>query len=287
MCYQPVLVPKPYHPQSYMQVPCRRCAECRAARAREWSLRCASEMSEHQQSCFITLSYATSPITLQKKDLQDFIKRLRKSIEPKKIKYFACGEYGSTRFRPHYHLIIFGYDFDDKYFWSKSKSGHNLYRSAALEKCWSLGNVWVQDATIETAGYISLYATKNGKNGHGLPPHLWDVPEFNTMSQGLGINHLLENIDQHLKTDTIWYQGQSYSIPEAVLNKHFGKHTKKWIDFDTRPSKLVALKEKRKKKAKNSDNYIDVTYDGDYAKYLSDKKMRAEKKRDEKQDNNI
>jgi len=40
--------------------------------------------------------------------VQLFLKRLRKAIEPRIIRYFLCGEYGEKYGRPHYHALIFG-----------------------------------------------------------------------------------------------------------------------------------------------------------------------------------
>lgn len=37
------------------------------------------------------------------------MKRFRKSLEPYKIRFFTCGEYGPTTYRPHYHVIIFNF----------------------------------------------------------------------------------------------------------------------------------------------------------------------------------
>lgn len=46
--------------------------------------------------------------TLSPRDLDLFIKRLRKSLEPLKFRYFAVGEYGSRSQHPHYHVFLFG-----------------------------------------------------------------------------------------------------------------------------------------------------------------------------------
>lgn len=50
---------------------------------------------------------------LNKHDVQNFIKRLRKYIYGKSkestqvLRYYAVGEYGESTFRPHYHLLLF------------------------------------------------------------------------------------------------------------------------------------------------------------------------------------
>ena len=102
-----------------LQVACGKCPACRVRRSSDWTLRLSHEYSLHEhKGIFLTLTYDDKHIpTFQsviKKDLQDFIKRLRKKIYPRKIKYFACGEYGSKNNRPHYHLILFGVDNQSK-----------------------------------------------------------------------------------------------------------------------------------------------------------------------------
>lgn len=99
-------------PDLKIYLPCNQCLPCRINRRRKWTARILLENHYHKEACFITLTYHPSFLPengfLVKKDLQDFFKRLRRRIEPQKIRYFACGEYGSLRGRPHYHAIIFG-----------------------------------------------------------------------------------------------------------------------------------------------------------------------------------
>lgn len=85
---------------------------CRINRRRGWAGRILLESMGYPASYFVTLTYAPPflPLadgrvpTLFKPDLQNFCKRLRKRFS---FRYFACGEYGETRGRPHYHLILF------------------------------------------------------------------------------------------------------------------------------------------------------------------------------------
>ena len=71
-----------------------------------------------------------------------------------------CGEYGEKDARPHYHALLFGYQFPDLKFWSRSPSGNALYRSAMLEKLWTLGNSLIGDVSRESAGYVARYCMK-------------------------------------------------------------------------------------------------------------------------------
>lgn len=218
MCYNPIEI---YDKNGYRQkASCRKCIECLQVRANEWGLRAHFELKDHEENCFITLTYENNPIYLVKLELQRFIKRLRKKISPKKIKYFSCGEYGDQKLRPHFHIIIFGYDFKDKVFVKMSKSDKAIYYSAELEKIWGYGMCTVQEANIQTVRYSAKYSTKHKKN---LPEELKDFPEFNTMSQGLGMKNILNNMKTYIKTDEIYIDGFGYKIPNIVLEKYAKK----------------------------------------------------------------
>lgn len=287
MCYSPIEIKNP-NTGKYMLVNCRKCLECRQARAREWSIRCALESDKYVDNCFITLTYAPehNPITLQKTDVQKFIKRLRKHIGADiKIKYFACGEYGTKRHRPHYHIIIFNYNFSDRYQTSTSARGYKIYRSAELEQLWKLGYSTVQTVSINSIAYCSLYASPPPKK---LPMHLQGAPEFNLMSQSMGLDTILKNMDKYIDTDTIWYDCKAYNIPNIALDKYFGKH---YVDeqIDLRPQKLKNIKKNRMEKGNiqytaMSRKLSDSEYIDDKA-VLSRKKELAENKRKKLPDN--
>lgn len=117
-------------------------------------MRLTHEYSIRKKGVFLTLTYNDENLpedkSLQKKDLQDFHKRLRQQLiyhlvnnlrnesqyygytdtELRRIaskslsgqlKYFACGEYGDKNGRPHYHDIILGFSRYDKDFVSAVK----------------------------------------------------------------------------------------------------------------------------------------------------------------------
>jgi hypothetical protein len=191
----------------YQQIPCGRCIGCRLERSKEWALRCVHEASCHEENCFITLTYNAENLPpdggLRKKHVQDFFKRLRKAISPRKVKYYYCGEYGDKNNRPHYHILLFGYNFTD---WlllpHKSPSGHDLYTSPTLEKLWGKGFVQIGDVSFESAQYVARYIMKKvlgkGKDqvdpDTGLKPYerinsftgeIHEVlPEYTDMSRG-------------------------------------------------------------------------------------------------------
>lgn len=216
MCYNPKQV---YDKSSgaWLTVSCRKCTECMQVRANEWALRGHFELQDHEQNCFLTLTYENNPIRLHKEHMQKFIKRLRKLIYPVQIKYFSCGEYGDKYWRPHYHIIIFGYDFADKIFVRMSKSDKPIYDSVTANKLWPEGIITLQDANVTTIAYSALYSSHLKQN---LPSHLKKYPEFNTMSNDLGIKQALKKIETYMITDEIFIDGFSYKIPDILLKKY-------------------------------------------------------------------
>jgi hypothetical protein len=219
LCYKPVIVgyDKLGKPK---KASCRKCIECLQVRANEWGVRCHFELNSHKQNCFVTLTYSENPIYVIKSEVQKFIKRLRKMISPTKIKYFACGEYGDKKMRPHYHIVIFGYDFDDKEHGGLTDSEKAYYFSPKLEKLWPYGRAIVQEANIQTVRYSAKYSAKL-KNT--LPEHLKEFPEFNLMSKNMGIEQILEKMEIYMKTDEIYIDGFKYPIPQIVIDKYFFK----------------------------------------------------------------
>lgn len=101
-------------------VPCGKCIACLKRRQDDWSIRLTKEYENSFNCYFLTLTYSDDCVpvrplggeptkVLLKRDIQLWLKRLRKSLEPHKIRFFACGEYGPTTLRPHYHVIIFNF----------------------------------------------------------------------------------------------------------------------------------------------------------------------------------
>lgn len=198
-----------------VQVPCGQCIGCRLDHSRSWAFRCVAELQEHNTSCFLTLTYDDEnlPIDagLDYQHFQHFLKMFRKKIYPQKIRFFMCGEYGENHFdkkrkhleqygvsalgRPHYHAIIFGYDFADKQFFKKTPNGNDLYTSELLNSLWKYGkNNTIGQVTFESAGYVARYCTKK-INGEKADEHYTRMnsrtgeiikikPEFTNMSRG-------------------------------------------------------------------------------------------------------
>lgn len=153
-----------------LKMPCGRCEACRLEQARERAVRCMHELRSHNNvGCFLTLTYSTPPDggAFRERDIVLFVKNLRKQLEPRLIKTFGCAEYGDKGGRPHFHLLIFGFDFPDRYYWrgsSEHGSGHVSYRSPMLEKLWTLGHSEIGTLTISSASYVARYTQKKCKS---------------------------------------------------------------------------------------------------------------------------
>lgn len=138
---------------------------------------------------FITLTYSTDyvPIqssgymTLDKADVQKFMKRLRKRMSADvKLKYYCCGEYGSRNWRPHYHMLLFNFPL----------VGQELHDY--IVDVWKLGEVHIGSVTPQSVDYTLKYMCKPSR----VPLHRNDtrVPEFSLMSKGLGLSYLTDEV---------------------------------------------------------------------------------------------
>lgn len=192
-----------------IKIPCGGCIGCRLEHSRQWAMRCVHESQQHAFNSFITLTYDDDHLphgeSLFKPDWQLFMKRLRRRLEPQKIRFFMCGEYGinrdvntlSTLGRPHYHAIIFGTDFPDRLPLHSSDRGNPLYISPLLDEVWGKGLHSVADFSFDTAAYVARYCMKK-INGDLADDHYlrtdcttgectYLVPEFTLSSRNPGI----------------------------------------------------------------------------------------------------
>lgn len=142
-------------------VKCGKCEECQQERTNNWKYKIHLEAIEAKEKCFITLTYRNNnQKQLNKKHLQDFIKRLRHETT-NKIKYFGAGEYGTLKGRPHYHIIIINYQPKDlkQIYGNKSKSNKTMYLSKRINEIWGHGITTIQQFNIAEVGYIMNYTT--------------------------------------------------------------------------------------------------------------------------------
>lgn len=198
----------------YIEVPCGKCIACRIAKSKEWSTRLLYESEKYVNKCsFITLTYddehLPSDCGLQKIDLQRFWKRLRKRLYSSgadyHIRYFACGEYGDTYCRPHYHAIVFGLP---------------PSMSDIVKSCWTFGFVKVGTVSVESINYVTGYVMK--KYGGDLAKDTYGdrQPPFQCSSQKLGLE-MFEKVEAQRAEERgyMTIRGVKRSIPRYYIKK--------------------------------------------------------------------
>ena len=257
-----------------IELPCGRCIGCRLEYSRTWAMRIMHESQLHDHNTFITLTYSEDEIpedlSLSKNEWQLFLKKLRKSLEPKKIRFYMCGEYGldqdllelgiSSPGRPHFHAIIFGHEFTDKTPVDKNHNGDILYTSPSLEKIWGKGFVTIGDVTFESAAYVARYVMKK-INGEQAVEHYQHFdqetgtihlrePEFCLQSRRPGIaNNWFNRYKDDLDKGFITCNGIKMQPP-----KYYDK-----LFEEYKPFRMDEIKELRdtQRKEKNADNTLE------------------------------
>ena len=103
-------------------------------------------------------------------DIQRFIKRLRKLISTKfgkneKIRYYIIGEYGTSSFRPHWHVLLF-INSDSISEWLLhsftenrvlSTTQRTIHSSSILSTLWKFGVSTIDKTDGNASGYVSNY----------------------------------------------------------------------------------------------------------------------------------
>lgn len=165
---------------------CGKCVDCKLEYARQWAVRCLNEASLYENNCWLTLTYSPEKLpvggSLDKEHLQKFLKRLRKN-NGEGIRYYACGEYGELFERPHYHCILFNFDFVDKSLF-KVDGEKKFYVSEELDRTWGKGQALIGDVTSETTAYTARYVMKKVSGKKSEEHYQGRVPEFTMMSRG-------------------------------------------------------------------------------------------------------
>lgn len=174
-------------------VPCGKCIPCLQTKRMQWSFRIEQEMKVSRTAYFVTLTYDNwhlkkAEYQLNKRDLQLYLKRLRKKAHHIRIRYYAVGEYGSKSGRAHYHLILFNAD---------EEIIRNSWVNPKTKK--PMGIVHVGQVTQASINYVLKYIVQPEQKD-------WYVIErpFSTMSRmyGIGAHYLTdEMINWHRSGD--------------------------------------------------------------------------------------
>lgn len=236
-CYHPVSIGhETTFPFRDRLVSCGRCLGCLLRRARDWTVRCSHELSLHDDAMFLTLTYTDEQLpfnqllpSLCPPHLVRFFKRYRKALSPRKISFFACGEYGTRTSRPHYHAIVFGHRFPDLRPFT-SRNGNTLLSSPELSRIWSHGQVVVGEVTPESIAYVARYTVDKLHSRVSDPDYVASgrVPEYVTMSRrpSIGRRFYEKYYKQFLVSDSVSVSpGFNSSLPryyDKLYSKYFG-----------------------------------------------------------------
>lgn len=150
-----------------LKLPCGKCPECQKDYYTQWATRGSRELQRWPISLFITLTYDDDHLpedrSLNKKHVQDFIKRVKKHAQSTKenpVRQIYCGEYGTQTSRPHYHVILFNFDLEDKKPFRRTDQGDTIYHSQVLRNLWPFGNSEFGIAKPGAIAYLFKYILK-------------------------------------------------------------------------------------------------------------------------------
>lgn len=199
--------------------------------------------------------------------------QLHKPWNPKDaIKTYGCAEYGCNdpkcgrpwcghNMRPHYHIILFNYDFPDKKV-TQTTQGRNYYTSQILEQTWGLGGCQIMDMNFETAAYVSRYVTKKlsgpnwekyeserikrGKQKHAYGAKLKEQSICIAQQTGIASEWWKINKEKIHSNDLMYVNGQKIKPVKYYDHKY---------EIE-KPNEYEKIKQKRKKEIQK---YIDET----------------------------
>ena len=200
--------------------PCGNCVHCRKERGRENALCCVLEAQQYQHNHFITLTkrpdYEKENPGFSLKEIGNFRLSLRRwcrkenNVTPKIFRVHEHGKLG----RSHYHIIAFNLQLHDLV----ASPRPDTNTSEKIDQLWKHGFTTVQDVTMASAMYQSLYLDKDLKNGNAN-----SEKKAKSYHSGIGLTAFQSNYKQWLRLGYIPYGEEKFKIPRKFL-KHAQKH---------------------------------------------------------------
>lgn len=218
-----------------LRLPCGTCIGCRTSQAKAWALRCQLELQQHDKATFTTLTYNDEnvPVTLYKRHLQLFIKKLRKH---RKVRFFASGEYGETNQRPHFHAILYGFSTRDR---------------DLVHDMWGKGHSRTDDVTPARIAYTAGYTSK--KVGYLQAAAHWRVdfstgeeyqwnPPFIQMSRRPGIGAAARRFLNSWRLHAVNKDGTPMPVPRYLHKAWHDQATDLQLEELSYQKHLLAIK---------------------------------------------
>lgn len=231
-CVSPIVI---HVNTSNYTVPCGRCMNCRIKHQSGLEFLCTKELlyrySLGQGASFVTLTYTDEHVpknkygymTLRKSDLQKFFKRVRKNIAdnnyPFNFSYVACGEYGDTLSRSHYHIVFLGLT--------------DAEAQLVCRKAWPYGLIDVGPLTSGGLRYVLKYCSKTAFNSDvkALEEQNEIEHQFLCHSVKLGRHWIDTHIDDIVSNGfTFLQKGVRVPLPKSVM-----QYVSKKTGVDYRP----------------------------------------------------
>lgn len=272
-----------------VEVPCGKCPLCVRRRVSQWSFRLIQEEKVSHSAYFLTLTYDTGKVplsrngcmSLSKRDLQLFFKRLRKAradryrkrgIKPlSTLRYYAVGEYGGHRGRPHYHVLLFNCELElINKAWTTDRKIQMAYGTKPIKvpiARKAIGNVFFGKVTSASVGYCLKYMNKH--HGKSLPWWNDRAKEFTVMSQGLGRSYLTPQMIRWHLSDV---ENRMYcSLPgdRKVSMPRYYKD-KIYDEYYRDVAKRAQLERLLEKQAKQMQEEGEAYYHNQYQKMIAD-----------------
>ena len=222
-CIKPVCLKNNIDPSVYpdgLFVPCGKCIACRIKKRSEWTMRLIHELDSWTRSVFLTLTYTDECLpgngSLRKRDLQLYIKRIRKAVYPDTVRYFAVGEYGDQTQRPHYHCIIFGLGLSD--------TDKQLMMDSWKYSDWSVDSIRSKAFGLvepDSIRYVAQYIDKklSGDLVDDIYTSTGREPVFRILSQGIGRDYIDKYFKDVEANGYISVNGVKMSIPRYYIER--------------------------------------------------------------------
>lgn len=212
----------------YVTVSCRKCHNCKIQKQTELEFGCLMSLLQGYKfgtgASFVTLTYNNDYLplvskddkfygTLDKKQFNLWWQKVRKVFRDRSQyvpQFMACGEYGSDFDRPHYHVLVFGSNF-------------NEFRNIALD-CWKkennyMGLVDCKPLRQGAIRYVVDYIMKENDLTFQKYDYLGLQRPFLRHSTRLGLDYFWNDFDYDPADFTYLRNGKRCLIPGFYRKK--------------------------------------------------------------------
>lgn len=226
------------HSGAWFPIACGKCFSCSIARPSSMAVRMFLESLCHEETIFVTPTYAPEHLPpdgeLVERDMALFRKNIRQKIrrDPSlnvcggwRVKCVYAMERGERRGRPHGHAIFFGVWPRD----AKAYGKDRMFTSEFLNECWGhRGQALFGSADSGSFEYVARYTLKANGQSTELPvvvdPSTGELRElrapFARYSPGIGLSWFQRfGGGIGLGRDYVVVNGQKRSVPRYLMDK--------------------------------------------------------------------